>query len=64
MSLKALHLIFISLAIILSFGFSYWAFYIATKDFFIFGILGLLFSIFLIIYGFWFLRKLKDVSYL
>tara|TARA_B100000676_G_C17462293_1_gene524400 strand:+ start:205 stop:399 length:195 start_codon:yes stop_codon:yes gene_type:complete len=63
-SLKALHLIFISLATILSFGFSYWALFIEAKDFFVFGILGLLFSIFLIFYGFWFLKKLKDVSYL
>ncbi|MAI87694.1 MAG: hypothetical protein CMF98_00945 [Candidatus Marinimicrobia bacterium] len=64
MSLKALHLILISLSTILSFGFSYWALFIANESFFIFGLLGIIFSISLIIYGFWFLKKLKDVSYL
>ena len=64
MSLKALHLIFISLSTILSFGFSYWSLIIAEQVLLIYGIMSLIFGIVLILYGVWFLKKLKEVSYL
>ena len=64
MSLKALHLIFISLSVILSFGFSYWSLIIAEPVLLIYGVISLIFGIVLILYGSWFLKKLKNISYL
>ena len=64
MSLKALHLRFIRLSIILSFGFSYWSLIITEPILLIYGVMSLIFGIALILYGLWFLKKLKEVSYL
>jgi hypothetical protein len=61
MSLKAFHLIFVTLLTTLSFGFSVWAF-LAGKI--IFGVLGIVAGILVIIYGIYFLKKLKKISYL
>jgi hypothetical protein len=61
MSLKAFHLIFVTLLTTLSFGFSAWAF-IAGQV--IFGALGIVAAILVIIYGIYFLKKLKKISYL
>ena len=61
MSLKAFHLIFVTLLTTLSFGFSAWAFF-AGKI--IFGALGIVTGILVIIYGIYFLKKLKKISYL
>jgi len=61
MSLKAFHLIFVTLLTTLSFGFSAWAF---CADKIIFGVLGIAAGILVIIYGFYFLKKLKKISYL
>ena len=61
MSLKAFHLIFVTLLTTLSFGFSTWAFF-AGKI--IFGALGIVAGILVIIYGIYFLKKLKKISYL
>ena len=68
MSLKAFHLFFIVMSIALAFGFGVWA----TRDYaqsgsvvhLALGVGSFLGSAALAFYGVWFLRKLKDVSYL
>jgi len=61
MSLKAFHLIFVTLLTTLSFGFSAWAFFSGKT---LFGALGIITGILVIIYGIYFLKKLKKISYL
>jgi hypothetical protein len=61
MSLKAFHLIFVTVLTTLSFGFAAWAF---TSDHLLWGIAGILAAILVIFYGFYFLKKLKKISYL
>jgi hypothetical protein len=61
MSLKAFHLIFVTFLTTLSFGFAAWAF-MADKIFF--GAAGIAAGILVIIYGIYFLKKLKKISYL
>ena len=69
MSLKAFHLIFISASCVLALGFGVWE----LKSYFsaegkaidlVFGIGSLLATVGLIVYERYFLKKLKDVSYL
>jgi hypothetical protein len=69
MSLKAFHVIFISAASALCFGFAVWA----LKNFFapdgrgldlVFGISSSLIGIALLVYERYFLKKFKNVSYL
>jgi len=69
MSLKALHLVFITAATLLSFGFAAWCFRAyATGEMARLGlILGVAFlaaGLGLIVYGRYFLKKLKNVSFL
>lgn len=69
MSLKAFHIIFIVASILLAFLFSAWslASYFGGDGPFlhlVFGIGSLLSAIVLIVYSKYFLRKLKDISYL
>jgi hypothetical protein len=61
MSLKAFHLIFVTMLTTLSVGFSTWAFF-AGKI--IFGLLGLVTAALVVVYGVYFLKKLKKISYL
>jgi hypothetical protein len=61
MSLKAFHLIFVTLLTTLSFGFAAWAF---TSGYLLWGVLGIAVAILVIFYGFYFLKKLKKISYL
>ena len=61
MSLKAFHLIFVTLLTSLSFGFSAWAFHAGDP---LFGALGITAGILVIVYGVYFLKKLKKISYL
>ena len=61
MSLKAFHLIFVTLLTSLSFGCAAWAFSLGKL---VPGIIGVIAGILVIIYGIYFLRKLKNVSYL
>ena len=61
MSLKAVHLIFVTLLTSLSFGCAAWAF---TDGKVGWGIVGIVAGIFVIVYGIYFLKKLKNVSYL
>jgi len=61
MSLKAFHLIFVTLLTTLSFGCAAWAFATGRP---LYGALGIAAGIVVIIYGVYFLKKLKKISYL
>jgi hypothetical protein len=61
MSLKAFHLIFVTLLTSLSFGFAAWAFNAGNS---LFGTLGIAAGVLVIVYGVYFLKKLKKISYL
>jgi hypothetical protein len=61
MSLKAFHLIFVTLLTSLSFGCAAWAFQAGNAGW---GVAGIVTGIFVIVYGIYFLKKLKNVSYL
>ena len=61
MSLKAFHLIFVTLLTALSFGCAAWAFQTGSVPG---GAMGITAGIFVIVYGVYFLKKLKNVSYL
>lgn len=68
MSLKAFHIVFVMVSIILCLGFGVWGIreYRMTQDVSVLvaGIGSLVASVVLALYGRWFLRKLKGVSYL
>jgi len=61
MSLKAFHLIFVTLLTALSFGCAAWAFQSGSA---LWGAAGIATGILVVSYGIYFLRKLKNVSYL
>jgi hypothetical protein len=61
MSLKAFHLIFVTMLTTLSLGFTAWAF---ASGKIIFGLLGIIVAVLVVIYGVYFLKKLKKISYL
>jgi hypothetical protein len=61
MSLKAFHLIFVTLLTALSFGCAAWAFAAGRSGY---GALSVAAGILVIIYGVYFLKKLKRISYL
>ncbi len=61
MSLKAFHLIFVTLLTSLSFGCAAWAFSNSKPGW---GVVGIATGIIVIIYGIYFLKKLKKISYL
>ena len=61
MSLKAFHLIFVTLLTSLSFGCAAWAFNSGRSGW---GAVGIVTGILVIIYGIYFLKKLKKISYL
>ncbi len=61
MSLKTFHLIFVTLLTTLSFGCATWGFATGRP---LFGALGIAAGILVIIYGIYFLKKLKKISYL
>ncbi len=66
MSLKAVHILFISLSILLAFGFAAWEIkgYAVSGDVLqlLLGLFSLVAAVGLIVYGVKFLRKLKHVS--
>lgn len=68
MSLKAFHVFFVALSVLCALGFGAWAIadYVRTGrgSVLTLGILGFAAAAALVWYGFWFLRKLKNVSYL
>ncbi|MEI8291341.1 MAG: DUF6358 family protein [Verrucomicrobiota bacterium] len=61
MSLKAFHLIFVTLLTALSFGCAAWAFQSGSV---LLGAAAIVAGIFVIIYGVYFLKKLKSIGYL
>ena len=61
MSLKAFHLIFVTLLTALSFGCAAWAFADGQP---VFGGVAVAAGILVIVYGIYFLKKLKNISYL
>lgn len=61
MSLKAVHLIFVTLLTALALGCAAWAFQAGSV---LWGAAGIIAAILVIGYGVYFLRKLKNVGYL
>ena len=61
MSLKAFHLIFVTLLTALAFGCAAWAFQSGNGWW---GVTGIGAGILVIVYGVYFLKKLKNISYL
>lgn len=68
MSLKAFHIIFVTASVLLAFGFAAWAFvnYAETRRVadLATGIGSLISGVGLLVYGRYFLKKLKNISYL
>ncbi|MCH7812905.1 MAG: hypothetical protein IID40_02675 [Planctomycetes bacterium] len=68
MSLKAFHVFFVALSVLLAAGFGGWALNEYRNEGgvanLILGVTSLLGGIGLIVYGRWFLRKLRGVSYI
>ena len=69
MTLKAFHVVFVLAAILTSVGFGVWSLHnylTAQREtvYLVLGALSLAFAVGLVAYGGWFLRKMKDVSYL
>ena len=68
MSLKAFHVFFIVLSVLCALGFGAWSIWdyqrTASGGVLALGVLGFAAAAALVWYGFWFLRKLKNVSYL
>ena len=61
MSLKAFHLVFVTLLTALSFGCAAWAFKTGSV---LWGVTAASTGVLVIVYGVYFLKKLKNVSYL
>jgi len=61
MSLKAFHLVFVTLLTSLSFGCAAWAF---ADEAPLWGVTGIIAGVLVIVYGIYFLKKLKKISYL
>ncbi len=64
MSLKAFHLAFISLSVLLTFGFGIWSLLEGSGLYIVYGLFSFLSSFALIVYGVIFLKKFRDISYL
>ena len=68
MSLKAFHVFFVAVSTLCALGFGAWAIgdYLRTGSGTVLamGILSFVAAAALVVYGLWFLRKLKNVSYL
>ncbi len=68
MSLKAFHVFFITLATLITLGFAVWAvqqaLYVGGSSYLVMAVLGSVVALGLPVYGVWFLRKTKEVSFL
>jgi len=66
MSLKAFHVVFIVCSVLLSLGLGVWALLQPERTAGILGLglVGFASAVALVVYGAWFLKKLKGVSYL
>lgn len=68
MSLKAFHIVFITASVLLAFGFGAWSL-VGYSDTgrridLMFGVASVLIGVGLIVYGRYFLKKLRGISYL
>ncbi|MBI3417707.1 MAG: hypothetical protein HY043_20640 [Verrucomicrobia bacterium] len=69
MSLKAFHIVFVTASTLLAFGFGAWALWQYFGDSralidLVMGVVSVLAGVALIVYGKFFLKKLKHISYL
>ncbi len=64
MSLKAFHIVFVTIAALAMTGFGVWGVSQVTFGYRLMGCIGFALAVTLAIYGAWFMRKMKDVSYL
>jgi hypothetical protein len=68
MTLKAFHVVFIALATVTAAGFGVWSLhaFLTQRGIgnLLLGALSLAVAVGLVVYGVWFLKKMKDVSYL
>jgi len=68
MSLKAFHIFFVAVSVLIAFGFSVWGFinFADARNWldFLWGFVGLGMGVGLLFYGKFVLRKLKDLPYL
>lgn len=67
MSLKAFHVFFVAISVLLTVGFGVWALRNQNVEsgnvMLLLGIGSLAASVALVVYGVWFLRKLKNATY-
>lgn len=68
MSLKAFHIVFVTVCVLVTFGFGVWAVRhhdeVADSSILMLGVASIASSVGLIAYGAWFLKKLKGTQYL
>jgi len=69
MSLKALHIVFVTASVLLCAGFGVWAFgnYLAPEGTWLdlaYGVGAAVGAVVLLVYGWYFLKKLRNISYL
>jgi len=64
MSLKAFHVLFVTVATLLTLGFGVWSLRVREAGYLSLGVISMAVAAGLVIYGVWFLRKMKGVSYL
>ena len=66
MSLKNFHILFISVSVVLAIGFGAWSVYTHTQEsgtaWLVMGVLSLGVGVALVVYGFWFLQKIKRLN--
>lgn len=67
MSLKAFHVFFLAVSLLLTLGFGFWAVRdyqdVGKPDSLYLGVGSFAISLLLAIYGVWFLKKLRGISY-
>jgi uncharacterized membrane protein len=66
MSLKNFHILFISVSVVLAAGFGVWSVYTHTQEpgrsWLVMGVLSLMVGAALVVYGVWFLQKIKRLN--
>lgn len=64
MSLKAFHVVFVTMATLLAMGVGVWCLRVQEAGYVPLGVVSMAAAAGLVVYGVWFLRKMKGVSYL
>lgn len=66
MSLKNFHILFITVSVLLSVSFGIWALYTNSQEpgkaYLLMGVLSLILAAVLLVYGVWFLQKIKRLN--